>query len=347
MAIQQTLERVLGSGRRGERAMGPQHFGPRRQRSSAMGNRTVGRISRGLGWFSIGLGAAEIIMPRQLAKFIGAPTRTNLIRWACGAREIGAGVAILSQPMAARWLWARVAGDAADLALLGTAFGARHSDTGRLTAATAAVAGVTALDIYTGVRLTRGTGPMHVSKSIAVNRSPEDCYQYWRNFENLPRFMNYLESVRVTGDRRSHWRARVPGGITLEWDAETTQDQPNSLIAWRSLPYGDVDSSGTVRFERAPGGRGTLVGVEMQYNPPGGRMAANLAKLAGAEPGQQLEQALRQYKQILETGEIVRSDASIHTMPHAAQPPAEAPPPQEVAPNWGGGVRLEEMRPAY
>src|SRR6266508_6908345 len=107
--------------------------------------------------------------------------------------------------------------------------------------------------------------PLHVEHSVTIDRPAEELYRFWRDFENLPRFMKHLESVRATGDRSSHWAAKAPAGRTVEWDAEITDDRPNELIAWRSLEGSDVDSVGTVRLERAPGGRGTIVRVEMRY----------------------------------------------------------------------------------
>ncbi|MGI9075193.1 MAG: SRPBCC family protein [Bryobacteraceae bacterium] len=134
--------------------------------------------------------------------------------------------------------------------------------------------------------------------------------------------MKHLESVQVTGENRSHWKATGPGGKTVEWDAEIVDDQPNARIVWRSLEGSDIDNSGSVQFERAPGGRGTLVRVELQYSPPGGVISATLAKLFGEEPGQQVDDDLRAFKQVLETGEVAKSDASIHRGMHAAQPPS-------------------------
>src|SRR5213082_3253037 len=106
---------------------------------------------------------------------------------------------------------------------------------------------------------------MDVKEAITVNRSPEDLYQFWRNFENLPRFMDHLESVQVTGDGRSHWKAKAPAGATVEWDAETTEDRPNELIAWRSTEDADVSNAGVVRFVPAPGARGTEIHVDLRY----------------------------------------------------------------------------------
>jgi uncharacterized membrane protein len=137
--------------------------------------------------------------------------------------------------------------------------------------------------------------------------------------------MRHLESVRVTGEGRSHWVARAPAGTTVEWDAEVVEDRPNELIAWRSLPGSEVPNSGTVRFALAPGGRGTEVRVELQYDPPGGKLAAVVAKLFREEPSQQVQDDLRNFKQVLEIGEVTLSDASIHKGKHPAHPPTHVP----------------------
>jgi uncharacterized membrane protein len=129
----------------------------------------------------------------------------------------------------------------------------------------------------------------------------------------------------VIDDRRSHWKARGPAGKTVEWDAEIIDDRPNERIAWRSLEGADVENSGVVRFVKAPGGRGTEVHVEIRYSPPGGVLGAWLAKLFGEEPGQQVEDDLRALKQIMETGEVVRSEGTLggrRALQRPAQPPA-------------------------
>lgn len=170
---------------------------------------------------------------------------------------------------------------------------------------------------------------MDLKQALAINRSPEDLYQFWHDFQNLPRFMNHLVDVQITGDGRSHWKAKAPAGKTVEWDAEITEDQPNERIGWRSLPGADVDSTGVVRFERAPGGRGTVVKVEMSYSPPGGAVGANLAKLFGEEPEQQVWEDMHRFKALMETGEIVRSEGCLEGMgskQRPAQPPANLSP---------------------
>ena len=165
---------------------------------------------------------------------------------------------------------------------------------------------------------------IHVKKSITINRPPEEIYSFWRDFRNLPRVMSHLESVEVTGDRESHWVAKAPAGMKVEWDAIITDDKPNELIAWRSVEGSEVQNSGIVRFQPAPGGRGTEIQVELQYNPPGGRLGGMIAKLFGEAPEQQIEEDLRRFKQLMETGVIVESDASIQGR-HLAQQPAHPP----------------------
>jgi uncharacterized membrane protein len=142
-----------------------------------------------------------------------------------------------------------------------------------------------------------------VEKSVTVNKSPEELYRFWQNFENLPKFMNHLESVKESGEGRSHWVAKAPAGKTVEWDAEIYNEKENELIAWRSLEGADVDNAGSVRFEPATGGRGTVVRVTLKYDPPGGALGALVAKLFGEEPSQQIEEDLRRFKQVMEAGE--------------------------------------------
>lgn len=143
-----------------------------------------------------------------------------------------------------------------------------------------------------------------VEKSVTINKSPEELYRFWRNFENLPSFMNHLESVKDTGGNRSHWVAKAPAGSSVEWDAEIYNEKENELIAWRSLEGADVDNAGSVRFEPATGGRGTTVRVSMRYAPPGGIIGAAIARLFGENPEQQIEEDLRRFKQLMETGEV-------------------------------------------
>jgi uncharacterized membrane protein len=305
-----------------QKAGGHSHQGTLRDRSDL-------GLARFLGWFSLGLGVTEFAAPGFIAKVVGVrPDKHGVIRL-LGLREIGHGVGILSQRKPTEGVWSRVGGDAIDLAFLGAALVSPDSKKSRVVAASAAVLGVTALDLMCAEKLSSGTsltgeGGIKATKTITINRSPEEVYNFWRNLDNLPTFMSHLESVQSTGGNRSHWVARGPAGVRVEWDAETIEDRPNELIAWRSVQGSDVDNQGWVEFEPAPGGRGTIVRVNIQYNPPGGRIGAGIAKLLGKEPGQQVQDDLRRFKQIMEIGEVVNSDASIHSMPHPAQPPRRA-----------------------
>ena len=289
------------------------------------------RLARGLGWFSLGLGLAEVLAPGGIAKISGVSKKnTGLIRL-LGLREIAHGVGIFSQgrrPTEA--LWARVVGDALDLACLGAAFASPETKKGRLAFATANVLAVTALDVLCAQQLSGGEesnterrGTTQVKNSLIINRAPEELYRYWHDFENLPNIMKHLESVRVRDERRSHWVAKAPAGMSVEWDAEITEDRPNELIAWRSVEGSQVENSGSVRFEPAPGGRGTIVRVEINYTPPGGALGALVAKLFGEEPGQQAQESLRSFKQLVETGEVVVSDGTFWDNGLLTQRPAQ------------------------
>ena len=271
------------------------------------------RLAHALGWFSIGLGLAEIIAPRGLAKLIGVGGNRTLVR-VLGVREIASGVGILSRRRPVGWLWSRVGGDIVDLAVLGLSLTSPNANRRRIAAATAAVTGVTVLDLRASQQLSSqpelqdSAVSIQVKKSITINRSPEDLYKFWHEFQNLPRFMNDLESVQIIGEKRSHWIVKGLVGKRIEWDAEITEDRPNEFIAWRSLEGSQVQNSGSVRFEPAQGKPGTVVRVEIEYRPPAGLLGATVAKFLGAEPKQQLHENLHRFRQLMETGEIITTE---------------------------------------
>lgn len=162
-----------------------------------------------------------------------------------------------------------------------------------------------ALGISTAKALSRSAkGAIQVEKSVTVDRPADEIYRFWRNVENLPRVMDHLKDVRAIDGSRSHWVAKAPAGMEVEWDAEITEDLEGRRIAWRSLPGSEVHTEGAVSFEPAPEGRGTEVRASLSYQVPGGKAGAALAKLFGKEPGQQIEADLRKFKRMLETGEI-------------------------------------------
>jgi uncharacterized membrane protein len=306
--------------------------GPGQSKQNGSDNGSARQLARGLGWFSLGLGAVQVAAPGRVASFVGIQdggASLKVIRLV-GLREIASGVGILASHEPANWVRARVGGDVMDLALLGGALSSDETRRGNAGAASVVVAGVTALDVFCSERLRQEADGeadrrSRLTKAITVNRPVEEVYRFWRDFQNLPRFMRHLESVQVIDAERSHWKTQAPAGKSVEWDAEIVKDIPNELISWRSVEGSEVDNSGAVRFMPAPGGHGTEVRVDMRYETPGGALGELVAKLLGESPEQQVEDDLRAFKQVLETGEVVRSDATLgggRVRQHPAQPQA-------------------------
>ncbi len=147
-----------------------------------------------------------------------------------------------------------------------------------------------------------------VEKTVTINKPAAELYRFWHDFENLPSFMKHLKDVKVQTDKRSHWTASAPLGISVEWDADIIEDRENELIAWASVEGADIPNSGFIRFQPAPGDRGTEVKVVTQYSPPGGAITAAVAKLFGEEPQQQIGDDLRRFKMLMEAGEIATTE---------------------------------------
>jgi len=147
---------------------------------------------------------------------------------------------------------------------------------------------------------TRG---IHVEQSMTINKSPEELYGFWHNFENLPRFMYYLESVKVLDGKKSNWTVKGPAGMSVSWDAEIINDEPNRLIAWRSLEGATVDNAGSIRFVPTPD-RGTEVRVVIDYIPPAGKLGAGVAWMFGRGASSEIKEDLRRFKALMETGEV-------------------------------------------
>jgi uncharacterized membrane protein len=149
---------------------------------------------------------------------------------------------------------------------------------------------------------TDGKTGMDVISSISISRPRSEVYNFWRNFENFPQFMNHVKSIRKLDEsgRRSHWVAKAPAGQSVEWDAEIIEEQPNEMIAWKSLPGSTVDNQGSVRFNDSIDGDGTVVTVHMTYEPPAGQIGKAVAKLFGEEPSVQIRDDLNRLKQIME-----------------------------------------------
>lgn len=272
--------------------------------------RTEG-LATALAYFSIGLGLFEIAMPRRLANWVGLPRGYHHVLRAIGMREVASGIGMLTQPQSSTALWARVGGDAIDLAGLTAAFASPSSKRVNLAAACVAVGAVTAVDALCAQKLSPGSTEkdgIPVKASVLINRSPEELYRAWHDFENLPRFMSHVKSVKQGEDGRSHWIAKGPAGMKVEWDVEITGDRTNESISWRSLEDADVDHAGSIHFQHAPRGQGTHVRLEMSYRPPTGMLASTVAWLFGTDPNQTIKADLRRFKQLMETGEVVTTD---------------------------------------
>jgi uncharacterized membrane protein len=296
------------------------------------------RLARALGWFSVSLGLASLVAPHRLAQLIGLGqqgTNVALLR-AIGARELASGIGILTQENPSHWLWARVGGDALDLALLTRALGNEDTDRGKVATATAAVIGVTAVDAFATRQLSQGNGASfretakaaahepRVASAITVNAPIGEVFAAWAGFANLPRFMASFATVRVTDDRLSHWQTTLPGGLAVSWDVVITDVVPNERITWRTGDTSNLSGSGDVRFRSAPGDRGTEILFEARFDPPGGEFGHKIAGLFTDPLGVKLNNDLRRFKQLTELGEIVKSDDSAIKGPNPAQPVGEA-----------------------
>ncbi|MET9338774.1 SRPBCC family protein [Nonomuraea sp. NPDC003804] len=270
------------------------------------------KLARTLGWVSLGLGATHLLAPdavRRVSGIDGSPSAKAATK-AAGARELVQAALLLGSRRPARWAWTRVAGDALDLALLGKAMTTRSGDDRRrLAAATAAVGGITALDLFTTLNgLRSGREPLSIHASITVNRPRDLVYRFCRDLDNLPRFMTHLESVQPLDERRSRWQGKGPTA-DLSWVAEIVEDRVGELIAWTS-PGRSVTASGSARFADGPAGRGTVVEYTLRYGRPGRALGAAVARMLGEHPEQRIRDDLRRLKQILETGEVLRSEGS-------------------------------------
>jgi uncharacterized membrane protein len=271
------------------------------------------RLANGLGWFSIGLGVSELIAAGAMANFIGvrnSSSNRSVLR-AYGVREIAAGIGILAQQRPAGWLWARIAGDMLDLASLASAVTSGGSKGGRLARSIGAVAGVTALDLYCASqmdRLPQSRGHDEQSRRashsalITIDRPAEDLYRQLRDF----------------------MRARGEGGESHIFTSgvEIVEDPASQRLRWRARPAAGITVSGNIHFQPAPANRGTIVKAELDSPLSGmaGRIAGRAVRYAG---GELLQNELRKFKQLVETGEIATSDSTVTTGIHEAQPPRE------------------------
>jgi uncharacterized membrane protein len=156
----------------------------------------------------------------------------------------------------------------------------------------------------------RGQGTK-VEQTVTIRRPVVEVYRFWRNFENLPRFMDHLEAVTVIDETRSHWVAKGPAGTRAEWDAVIHNEVDDELIAWRSLPGSEINNAGSVHFTPSADGSATEVRVVLSYEPPAGKVGVAFAKLLGEDPSKQVAEDLRRLKQVMDSGEALTGSRSL------------------------------------
>jgi uncharacterized membrane protein len=147
---------------------------------------------------------------------------------------------------------------------------------------------------------------IRVEDAVTIRRPANVLYDAWRDLSRLPRFMNHLVEVREDAPTRSHWVARGPLGLKIEWDAEIFNDTRDQVIAWRSLPRSDIDTAGSVHFRTLPQGVGTEVRVNLKYDAPAGKLGTAIGSLLGHDPRRQIHEDLQRFKRLMEGGEIAK-----------------------------------------
>jgi uncharacterized membrane protein len=210
-----------------------------------------------------------------------------------------------------------------------------------------AMAAAGGLLIAGGVKQLRNQRPagIHVERSFLINRPVEEVYSFWRNFENLPKFMRHLKSVTVNGDKESTWVARAPIAGSITWDAEIVDEQPNSFIVWRSKEGAMVPNNGSVLFERASDYHGgTKVTVVLNYEPPAGKLGSVFATMFGEDADQQVREDLRRFKQLMEAGEVPTTVGQPHGRRTAFVRMVQAAATDEPRPGEQRG-QVREMKP--
>ncbi|HUO60083.1 MAG TPA: SRPBCC family protein [Candidatus Acidoferrales bacterium] len=165
---------------------------------------------------------------------------------------------------------------------------------------------------YYGVRANGAPHEAVARGSVLVNTSPQEAFRFWRNFENLSRFMRHLDRVEVISETQSRWVAIGPMGSRVAWNAEIANERENELIAWRSLPGSDLTVDGVVEFKPAPVDRGTIISCAIRYQPPAGQLGITAAKVLGKDPSFLMQQDLRRFKALIETGEIPTIEGQSH-----------------------------------
>lgn len=157
-----------------------------------------------------------------------------------------------------------------------------------------------------GRRKIKPARAVKIHASVIVHRPPEELFRYWRQFENLPRFMDEIQTVEMLSPTRSRWIMTVPamenvsGPSTIEWEAEIINEKEDELIGWRSLGHSDVEHAGSVQFKSLNEGKATEVRVTLQYSPVGGLIGVGILRMLGEDPQVKIQQNLRRFKELME-----------------------------------------------
>jgi uncharacterized membrane protein len=161
-------------------------------------------------------------------------------------------------------------------------------------------------ELYSQIGM-RTTDPININikSSFTINKPRMEVYNFWRKLDNLPLFMNHLESVEILDNERSHWVIKLPTGVTtVSWDAEIVRDVPGELIGWSSLPDSIIDNAGKVRFRDTEDGNGTLVDVVISYLPPAGGFGASLAHVLNPVFKNMVDKDVQNFKQYMDIDNV-------------------------------------------
>ena len=280
------------------------------------------RSARFLGWFSLGLGAAEIAAPKALARILGTRPRPALTRTVYGLREVAVGAGILASQNPRPWVWARVAGDTLDLLTLAAIRGNRRARPATVALALGSVAAVTALDLRTALALGRDdedggeddgrggvpAGAQTVRGSVVVDRPPDEVFWAWRDPVTVATMLSPFLEVRAESPDLAHLRLKTPAGGVAHWSWDVPDERPGDFMRFRSLPDSSVRNEGTATLHPVDGGRSTRLEVEGWYLAPGGRIGTAALSGFGTAPEAALDTVLARFKDLVESGVAPTSD---------------------------------------
>lgn len=254
-------------------------------------HRETSKLTTGLGYFSLGLGTMQLLVPDRVNRLIGVRDDAGSRFWqrVVGVQELSAAAGIFTQRRPVEWLWGRTAADVLHLSLLARSLRGRAVAPSRVAGAMGSVVGTFALDAYASARMTsdpqatRKEAPVQCNASITISGTREEVQRGWQEFE------------------------RSGGPHVRLGPIETVQEQLGSSTEFRTT---DPSATGIARFVDAPGRRGTEIHLELEYEVPAGAVGAAVKKVVGDDPHQMAQDDLRRFKQLVETGEVVRSEGA-------------------------------------